>query len=101
MTKDVEARLQASYVQVEVERIQPLLDMGNLAAFARVRFKTDAGSIVVDGFRLVRGGKGGMFVAPPSHKKGDRWYDDVEVTEDLGKYLEGAVKKAYKDATAK
>lgn len=94
-TDNGEATLTVSSITVEVERMQRLLDTGSCKAFCKVRFKTSAGSITIDNFRIVSNKDGELFVAPPSHKKGERFYDDVEVTEDLKKYLNGAVLKRY------
>lgn len=96
---DLEFTLQCGSITVEVERLQPMLDTGACVAFAKVRFKTPVGSISIDNFRLLKGKNGGYFVVPPAHKKEDRWYDDVKVTEDLEKYLSAAVKKAYQEST--
>ena len=86
---------------VEVERMQVMLDTGSCKAFVKIRFKTAVGSIAVDNFRLIESKKGEMFVAPPSHKKGEKYYDDVEVTGDLAKYLRAAVLRKYQEEAPK
>jgi DNA-binding cell septation regulator SpoVG len=88
---------QVSTMSVEVERFQKLTGESSCVGFAKVKFKTDAGSISIDNFRLVKGGKDGLFVAPPAHKRGEKWYDDVTVTDDLQKYMNAAIKMAYKE----
>ena len=98
-TDNGEATLTVGSMTVEIERIQRLLDTGSCKAFCKVRFKTPAGSIIIDNFRVVENKDGALFVAPPSHKKGERFYDDVEVTEDIGKYLKGEVLRRYKQET--
>lgn len=81
---------------IEVDSIRRQLDVGACKAFARVRFKTPVGSITIDNFRLIENKKGTLFIAPPSHKKGEKYYDDVTVTEDLEKYLRAEMVRRYK-----
>lgn len=85
---------------IEVESIRPMLDVGACKAFAKVKFKTPVGSISIDNFRLIENKSGKLFVSPPSHKKGEKFYDDVRVTEDLEKYLRGEMVRRYKEETA-
>jgi DNA-binding cell septation regulator SpoVG len=93
--------LECRTIAVEVERFQPLLNgTGSCVGFAKVKFKTPVGSISIDNFRLIDGNKG-LFVVPPSHKKGEKYYDDVEITEDLHKLMSGAIKKAYQESKKK
>ena len=94
---DGDATIQCGTITVEVERFQPMLETGNCLGFARVCFRTPVGSVSVDNFRLLKGNKGDLWVAPPSHKKGEKFYDDVKVDGDLAKLMTGVVKKAYQD----
>ena len=98
-TENGELSLECGTISVVVERLQKMLEAGSCVAFAKGKFRTPVGSIAIDNFRLVKTSKGGLFVASPSHKKGEKFYDDVVVTEDLHKLLTAAVKKAYQDAS--
>lgn len=95
---DGDATIQCGQMTVTVDRFQPMLETGSCVGFAKVAFRTAVGSISIDNFRLIKGKKGSMFVAAPSHKKGEKFYDDVVVDGDLRKMLNGLVKKAYQDS---
>lgn len=86
---------------VEIASMRQLLNTSACKAFFKVRFKTGAGSISIDNFRLVENKKGDLFVASPSHKKDEKYFDDVEVTEDLATYMRGAAVKHYQEHFAK
>lgn len=88
-------------MKVEIVRMQRLLYTSAgptpaCKAFCKVRFKTQVGSVSVDNFRVIESSKKELFVAPPSHQKGKKWYDDVEVTEDLRKFMEAAILSRYR-----
>lgn len=99
-SNDGQVTFDPGQMAVEIESMRQLLNTTACKAFFKVRFKTAVGSICIDNFRLVENKKGDMFVASPSHKKGDKYFDDIQVTEDLAKYLRGAAvmhyNKAYK-----
>jgi len=82
-------------VTVECESFRGLEADGPCKGFAKVRFITPEGSIAVDNFRLIESKKGELFVASPSHKKGEKYFDDVEITGRLKDALNAAVKEAY------
>ena len=96
-SEEFEATVEAGTMTITCESFRPLLEMGTCVGFAKVRFKTAAGSIVIDNFRLLKSARGELFVGLPSHKKGEKFYDDVEVTEDLKKLLAGVVKRGYQN----
>ena len=96
---DGDATISCGTVTVTVDRFQPMLDTGSCVGFAKVSFRTPVGSVSIDNFRLLKGKNGSLWVAPPSHKKGEKFYDDVAVDGDLKKLLDGVVKKAYKEST--
>lgn len=95
--KDGVAKIACESVSISVDRFQPWLNTGKLKGFARVTFKTEVGSISIDNFRLLESKDGKLFVVPPSHKKGEKFYDDVEVNGDLAKLMQAVVMAAYKD----
>jgi DNA-binding cell septation regulator SpoVG len=99
--KNSEAKITCESVTVQVDRFQPMLAGGTCKGFARVTFRTDVGSVSIDNFRLLESKKGGYFVAPPSHKKGEKFYDDVSVDGDLGKILRAVITQAYEESQAK
>lgn len=82
---------------VEITSMRQLLNTSACKAFFKVKFKTMAGSIAIDNMRLVENRHGELFVAVPSHKKGEKYFNDVEVTEDLAKYMRGAAVKEYQE----
>jgi DNA-binding cell septation regulator SpoVG len=92
-----EASLKCQSITVSVEALRKTLGDSACKAFAKVRFKTEAGSIIIDNFRVIELKAGGFYVVPPSHKKGEKFFDDVEVTEDLKKMLQGAVMREYQN----
>jgi len=94
-TDDFQPTLTCGSITVEVESFRPQILMGSCRGFAKVKFSTPVGSISIDNFRLIENAKGDYFVSPPSHKKGEKYYDDIEVTGDLKKLLNSAVKHAY------
>jgi DNA-binding cell septation regulator SpoVG len=92
-----EATLKCQSITVSVETLRKTLGATACKAFAKIRFRTEVGSITIDNFRLIVSKKGDLFVVPPSHKKDDKFYDDVEVTEDLKVLVQGAVVREYQN----
>ena len=99
-TDDFQPTLTCGSIEVAVESIRRILEVGACKAFVKVTFKTPVGSISIDNFRLIENKKGDLFVAPPSHKKGEKYYDDVEVTDDLKKLMDAVVINAYQAPVA-
>lgn len=97
--KDGVAKIACESISIKVDRFQPLLATGCLKGFARLVFTTEVGSISIDNFRLLETKDGRLFVAPPSHKKGEKFYDDVVLDGDLAKLVHAVVKQAYEHST--
>jgi DNA-binding cell septation regulator SpoVG len=95
--KQPEATLKCESITVSVESMRKTLGESACKAFAKVKFKTEVGSIIIDNFRLLKSKTDQWFVVPPSHKKDDKFFDDVEVTEDLKKMVAGAVVREFEN----
>ncbi len=83
-------------MEVEVVDIRKSMGSGNIKAFANVRF---GGCLTVRGVKVVKG-KNGVFVSLPSNPgKDGRWFNVVEVDDDMKHELESKVLDSYERET--
>lgn len=81
-----------SVLEIEVSDIRKMTGDGKLRAMADVRF---AGGLVIRGFSVVDG-KNGIFVSGPRKATKDgRWFDILDLEDELKRDIEGKVLEAY------
>ena len=80
-------------IQIKVDRIQRLKDMGNMKAFADIEVN---GTILIKGLRVLSG-KHGLFVSMPRLKGNDnQWHETVRVlTPEVKKEINSIILSQY------